>query len=115
MSALGQKRTSSEDFTMSALPPKADIRPRDQDVCFGPKGDIGPGQETMRPRLLAQTLACRDVRLGQSETKQDVADVEPWAHGASNLCIECRGVAGPRRFKGGSPSKSCSRSAPSRG
>jgi hypothetical protein len=24
---------------MSALPPKADIRPRDQDVCFGPKGD----------------------------------------------------------------------------
>src|SRR5271166_870608 len=27
---------------MSALPPKADIRPRDQDVCFGPKGDIAP-------------------------------------------------------------------------
>jgi hypothetical protein len=26
---------------MSALPPKADIRPRDQDVCFGPKADIG--------------------------------------------------------------------------
>ena len=25
---------------MSALPPKADIRPRDQDVCFGPIGDI---------------------------------------------------------------------------
>jgi len=25
---------------MSALPPKADIRPRDQDVCFGPKADI---------------------------------------------------------------------------
>jgi putative tryptophan/tyrosine transport system substrate-binding protein len=24
---------------MSALPPKADIRPRDQDVCFGPKAD----------------------------------------------------------------------------
>ena len=24
---------------MSALPPKADIRPRDHDVCFGPKGD----------------------------------------------------------------------------
>jgi hypothetical protein len=22
------------------LPPKADIRSRDQDVCFGPKGDI---------------------------------------------------------------------------
>jgi hypothetical protein len=27
---------------MSALPPKADIRPRDHDVCFGPKGDIAP-------------------------------------------------------------------------
>jgi hypothetical protein len=25
---------------MSAFPPKADIRPRDQNVCFGPKGDI---------------------------------------------------------------------------
>jgi hypothetical protein len=25
---------------MSALPPKADIRPRDQDVCFRPKADI---------------------------------------------------------------------------
>jgi hypothetical protein len=25
---------------MSALPPKADIRPRDQDVCFGPQADI---------------------------------------------------------------------------
>jgi len=24
---------------MSPLPPKADIRPRDQDVCFGPKAD----------------------------------------------------------------------------
>jgi hypothetical protein len=25
---------------MSALPPKADIRPRDQDVCFGPIADV---------------------------------------------------------------------------
>ena len=25
---------------MSALPPKADIRPRDQDVCFGPKAEV---------------------------------------------------------------------------
>src|SRR6266566_4749213 len=25
---------------MSALPPKADIRPRDPDVCFGPGSDI---------------------------------------------------------------------------
>jgi hypothetical protein len=27
-------------ISMSALPPKADIRPRDQDVCFGPSADI---------------------------------------------------------------------------
>ena len=27
---------------MSTLPPKADIRPRDQDVCFGPISDIAP-------------------------------------------------------------------------
>jgi len=32
---------------MSALPPKADIRPRDQDVCFGPKADIAGTQMTM--------------------------------------------------------------------
>ena len=36
MSALGQKRTWRDQIAMSALPPKADIRPRDQDVCFGP-------------------------------------------------------------------------------
>jgi hypothetical protein len=39
MSALGQKRTLTHFLAMSALPPKADIRPRDQDVCFGPKAD----------------------------------------------------------------------------
>jgi hypothetical protein len=25
---------------MSALPPKADIRPRDQDICFGPRAHV---------------------------------------------------------------------------
>ena len=39
MSALGQKRTWRDQIAMSALPPKADIRPRDQDVCFGPEAD----------------------------------------------------------------------------
>jgi hypothetical protein len=28
---------------MSALPPKADIAERDQDVCFVPKADMGDG------------------------------------------------------------------------
>jgi hypothetical protein len=37
---MGQKRTWRDQIAMSALPPKADIRPRDQDVCFGPIGDI---------------------------------------------------------------------------
>ena len=40
MSALGQKQTLRNILPMSALPPKADIHPRDQDVCFGPKADI---------------------------------------------------------------------------
>jgi hypothetical protein len=31
---------------MSALPPKADIRPRDPDVCFGPEPDILPRRHT---------------------------------------------------------------------
>jgi hypothetical protein len=39
MSALGQKRTCRLFHAMSALPPKADIRQRDQDVCFGPLAD----------------------------------------------------------------------------
>jgi hypothetical protein len=39
-SALGQKQTSGNVGMMSALPPKADIRPRDQDICFVPKTDI---------------------------------------------------------------------------
>jgi hypothetical protein len=33
---------------MSALPPKADIRARDQDVCFGPKGDICSATNLLR-------------------------------------------------------------------
>jgi hypothetical protein len=37
---MGQKRTWRDQIAMSALPPIADIRPRDQDVCFGPIADI---------------------------------------------------------------------------
>jgi hypothetical protein len=33
-SDLGHQRTCSAEISMSALPLKADIRPRDQDVCF---------------------------------------------------------------------------------
>src|SRR5215469_11290667 len=40
MSALGQKQTSEHDWTMSALPPKADMVQQDGDVRFVPKADI---------------------------------------------------------------------------
>ena len=39
MSALGQKQTSEHVQSMSALPPKADIRQGNRDVCFVPKAD----------------------------------------------------------------------------
>jgi len=39
MSALGQKRKFQSVRSMSALPPKADIRADDQDVRFVPKAD----------------------------------------------------------------------------
>ena len=42
MSALGHKRTLERLYTMSALPPKADIVSRELDVRFVPKADIGP-------------------------------------------------------------------------
>jgi hypothetical protein len=42
MSALGQKQTFGPFITMSALPPKADIRQRHRDVRFVPiDGVIG--------------------------------------------------------------------------
>jgi len=39
LSALGQKRKFQSVRSMSALPPKADIRADDQDVRFVPKAD----------------------------------------------------------------------------
>ena len=40
MSALGQKRTSRQVWSMSALPPKADIETQPLNVRFVPKADI---------------------------------------------------------------------------
>jgi hypothetical protein len=40
MSALGQKQTSRFEVVMSALPPKADITERDQNVRFMPGANI---------------------------------------------------------------------------
>jgi hypothetical protein len=44
---------------MSALPSKADIRPRDQDVCFGPQADM---QCSRRPRQFANF--CQQMAVG---------------------------------------------------
>src|ERR1700720_1424990 len=46
MTDTGQKRTFHVSNAMSALPPKADIR--EQDVCFGPIGDIPEGGRQYR-------------------------------------------------------------------
>jgi hypothetical protein len=40
MSALGHKQTSRSQITMSAIPPKADIRLPFDDVRYGPEADI---------------------------------------------------------------------------
>ncbi|MGB7620510.1 MAG: hypothetical protein WCC81_06645 [Pseudolabrys sp.] len=57
MSALGQKQTFTVQTSMSALPPKADIRSAPAHVCFGPEADMMNGaqqQKTLkhfRPRV----------------------------------------------------------------
>jgi hypothetical protein len=43
MSALGQKQTLGKVRLMSALPPIADIRHSNCDVCFGQKRTFGIG------------------------------------------------------------------------
>jgi hypothetical protein len=45
VSALGQKRTSHHVRSMSALPPKADIRQGNRDVRFVPLADFGSVQQ----------------------------------------------------------------------
>jgi hypothetical protein len=41
---------------MSALPPKGDIRPRDQDVCFGPKPDIVRADKESKRQLQSKSF-----------------------------------------------------------
>jgi hypothetical protein len=50
MSALGHKRTFAVQKGMSALPPKADIRPCERHVRFVPKADIaGTQKKNLQP------------------------------------------------------------------
>jgi hypothetical protein len=48
MSALGQKRTSRPEISMSALPPKADIVHGGGNVRFVPEADITPIRPNVR-------------------------------------------------------------------
>jgi hypothetical protein len=48
MSALGQKRTFSEVYAMSALPPKADMDQRGSDVRFEQLADNSLGLADVR-------------------------------------------------------------------
>src|SRR5215472_9853390 len=61
MSALGQKQTSKQLRSMSALTPKADIGTGSWNVCFVPKADIGEVYGTglhYGPRVTRRTWAC---------------------------------------------------------
>src|SRR5438552_9048892 len=51
---------------MSALPPKADIRPRDQDVCFGPTTDSCSAAK--RP-LFDHLVGARKQLIGHDKAK----------------------------------------------
>jgi len=57
MSALGHKRTLGRLYTMSALPPKADIASGQSDVRFVPKADIAAEGSAVRGFLTEAQLA----------------------------------------------------------
>src|SRR6516164_2928693 len=60
MSALGQKRTSEDIQSMSALPPKADIGTHSRNVRFVPKADIlHCGKE--RPYSITSSARARSI------------------------------------------------------
>ena len=63
-SVVGHLETFRHVSVMSALPPKADIRPRDQDVCFGPIGDIVAqiGSADDPPAVVGNTNAVIDAQ-----------------------------------------------------
>src|SRR5947208_11942298 len=50
---------------MSALPPKADIRPRDQDICFGPEADIPADCRLMTIKIVSSAVA-QHSKIGRS-------------------------------------------------
>ena len=64
MSALGQERTLKRLYTMSALPPKADIRQGNRDVRFVPKADVKGvcGGITVEPSFASK--GCRTTLVG---------------------------------------------------
>ena len=74
MSHSGQGRTSRAEIAISALPPKADIRPRDQDVCFGPLAEIISRKLPSTRGILAcskQSLCCPRSYLSPARIAMD--------------------------------------------
>ena len=69
---------------MSALPPKADIRPRHWEVRFVPKADIAPLHRVCIPEANQGGISCSDLRERypalQELPSQLLALVEKWMH-----------------------------------
>src|SRR6266699_6789736 len=57
-------------IVMSALPSEADIRQRDQDVCFGPEADMGSNAVSLN---LVGRWRTRSVRCDQRQSESAVA------------------------------------------
>jgi hypothetical protein len=60
MSALGQKRTSRSEITMSALPPKADMAQDGGNVRFVPKADVSDRSKAARYSITSSAVASND-------------------------------------------------------
>jgi hypothetical protein len=78
MSALGQKETLAHVHTMSAIPPKADIRYRDQHVRFVPKADILRCSEERRYSITSAAVASRAYgHVRQSALAVPIRELDP--------------------------------------
>ena len=74
-SVLGHKRTWRGQFVMSALPPKADIRPRDQDVCFGPNATL----EQLFDYLVGRATNCPTAMFQAADTSlRQIVNLSSW-------------------------------------
>jgi hypothetical protein len=99
MSALGQKQTCGSEVTMSALPPKADIRQRDWDVRFVPIADISNLATFRQSRSQISGIDRSARRAARSKMMQSVNVVR-------SASVEFPIQAAPNRVEI-SPTKTC--------